>query len=172
MTFPTIGALARNASPEAFQRLLAGELGAWTDNLPDAEDMARVLMRHVDKGLYSALPAKLVPYRATVDLFFQVAEEDRITLYIRAVALSLRAKRRPAAFRRALCGRTSEFKLRVPTHLYDDYSADRFTEPLKARFPLSVVAEIRMRAKAQDMSISEYIREAVYTRLQEEGDYD
>lgn len=166
VTFPTIGALARNAQTAVFTKLLAAELGAFTDNLPYAEDMAVVLMSHIDNGLFSDLPPKLVPYRATLDIFISVMEEPRVSLYIRSIALALRQKRRPAVFRKALCGRSNEFKIRVPKHLFESFGADRFSEPVKVRFPKSIVSEIRMRARATGSSVSEYMREAVYARMQ------
>lgn len=165
-SFPTIGALGRLAEPAVFTKLLAAELGAFTDNLPYAEDMAVVLMSHIDNGLFSDLPPRLVPYRATLDIFLSVLEEQRVSLYIRSIALALRQKKRPATFRKALCGRSNEFKIRVPKHLFDDFGADRFSKPIRTRVPYSVESEVKMRAKSFGISISEYLREALYARMQ------
>ncbi len=166
VTFPTIGALARNAQPAVFTKLLAAELGAFTDNLPYAEDMAVVLMSHIDNGLFTDLPPKLVPYRATVDIFLSMLEEPRVTLYVRAIALSLRQRRRPATFRKALCARSNEFKITVPKHLFEDFGADKFSTVIKARVPYSIESEIQMRAGALGITVSDYVREAVYARMQ------
>lgn len=166
VTFPTLGALAKNAPPPVFTKLLAAEFGAFTDNLPYAEDMAIVVMSHIDNGLFSDLPPKLVPYRATVDIFLSCLEEPRVSLYVRSIALALRQKKRPAVFRKALCARANEFKIRVPKHLFEDFGADRFSRPIRTRVPYSVESEIKMRAAAHGITVADYLREALYARMQ------
>lgn len=166
--FPTLGALARNAPDIAFGKLLASELGAFTDNLPYACDIAMVLMSHVNNTLYTDLPDHLVNYRATVDTFFLAMEESRASLYIRSIGLALKHKRTPARFKKALCARANEYRLVVPRQLFDDFADDRFSTPVKVRLPKPVVSDIKTRALSKGITISDYLREAIYERIHRE----
>lgn len=167
--YPTLSLLGRSLTDTGLRDLLAMELGAFTLNQDYASDMATVLMSHIANGLYSDLPAKLVAFRATVDIFFELMTEERAPMYLRSVAMALHYARRPAVFRRHLCARANSFRLVVPKHLYDQFGETRFSAFVKLRLPSSLVSEIKVRAQAQGSCLSEYIREAIYTRVQSEG---
>lgn len=164
-TYPIMAALD---SAAVFLRLLSAELGAWTDNRTYADDIARVIMSHVDNEPFSTLPRKLIPYRATIDVFVTVMDETRAPMYLRAISYALQMRRTPYSFRHSLCARANHFRLPVPRELFHRFGKDSFSTWAKARVPDSVFTEIRARAQATGGTVSEYVREAIYERMNRE----
>ena len=167
-TYPIMAPLDNTTSGAIFLRLLSAELGAWTDNIRYAEDMARVIMSHVDNDPFSTLPRRLIPYRATLDVFVTVMDENRAPMYLRAISYALQMRRTPFAFRHSLCARSNHFRLPVPKELFHRFGKDSFSTWAKARVPDSVFTEIRARAQANNSTVSEYVREAIYDRMNRE----
>ena len=163
--FPTMAALAQEAPPAAFLRLLTAELGAFTDNLHYAQTIAGCLMSHVDDGLFSELPRHWIPYRASIDEYCSVMIPGAEWRYVRAMAKSLGRRCTPASFRKALQGRANEHRLTVPEFLFYTWRYADFTTPFKFRLPLSIFTTVKSRAKAAGTSPAEWIRQAIYERI-------
>lgn len=162
-TFPTLGALARNTTPQVFKTLLVSELGAYSDNLAYCEDIAAVLINHIHDGLYTDLTYRLQSYRATVDLFVSVAPPDRISVYIRSIARALAMPRSPRMFRRHLQSCARQFQLVIPESFLTGRE-EAFTRPVQIRLPITMYQDLKARAKAQKTSVSDLIREALYAQ--------
>jgi len=160
--FPVLQ-LATNAPAQQFEHLLAAEFSAWTDNIEYAADLATVVMSHVTNGLYSALPHKLQTYRASLDIFLEVAPEDRSHLYIRAVAKASALRRSAMRFHQSLLATAREYDLPVPDSMTVAFSAPASVS-CRTRLPTPVYLRLQAQARATNTSISEIIRERVLAK--------
>lgn len=171
LTFPAMAVLPADTDTAMFTKVLAWQFAGWTLNAEYAADIAKVIMHHVTDAPYTALPRKLQSYRASIDLFFFVAEEPRITLYLRSIAHATNLKRSPARFHQSLLASARMRNLTIPKEMLAAIKAGP-TKVVRVRFPLAYIQQLLAKAKATGTDLSTIIRERVYNAEQEEIEND
>ena len=171
-TFPVLAMLHPLASREIFEAQLARAFAGHSDNLPYGSDLAKVVMSHVYDDPYSALPAKLQSYRASVDLFIECAAEKFIRTYIRIIARTMQRQRRPRVFRNSLISQAHSANLPISSALLGD-QPDKYSRVIQVRLTEPFYSTVKARARALGVTPSGFIRELLYSTFDSEykGDY-
>jgi hypothetical protein len=149
-------------------KLIYRNLTAGTLNHEYAADIALVVYAHSFQELYSLLPKKLVPYLASLDVFAELATDETAHKYIKAIRMALMLARNPRTFRQSLCARANHYHIPVPAHLFTDWKEESYTRVCTFRIPSILREEVKIRAKAKDIPMADYIRDSIYEKMDRE----
>ena len=174
-TFPVLKILADEAILRQ-PHYIASEMAGISGNYNYAFDIAEVLISYIQETPYSSLKQTQTAYRATVELFLQLAQpgDKHTASYIRSIARATEFKRTAAAFRIALIGSSRKFKLPIPSALLET-KADNLSVCARVRLPAALLAAATAKAEALGMkgkngkgNLSEYIRHLMCQDLEKE----